>query len=63
MTKILLNSSGFVAEVTFFRIIVLPKSVMMLSKITSVINFIAKALKHFSEKYFCGYRGFDFDDD
>ena len=60
MTKILLNSRGFVIEVTIFHTIIFPKSVVTPSKIRSVINFYEKALKRFPEKYFCGYRGFGF---
>ena len=44
----------------FFEIAVFPKSVAMPSKIPSVTIFYAKALEHFPEKYFHGYREFDF---
>ena len=60
MTKILLNSGGFITEVTFFHTIIFPKSVVTLSKIRSAISFYAKALKRFPEKYFRGYREFSF---
>ena len=59
-TKIILNSRGFVIEVTFFHKIIFPKSVVTPSKIRSVINFYAKALKRFPEKHSRGYRGFGF---
>ena len=60
MTKIRLNSRDFVTEVTFFHIIPFPKSVVSPSKILRVINFYAKTLKRFPEKYFRSYRGSDF---
>ena len=60
MTKILLNSRGFVIEVTFFHTNIFLKSVVTPSKILSVINFYIKALKRFAEQYFRGYRGFGF---
>ena len=51
MTKILLNSQGFVIEATFFQIVTSPKSVVTPSKIRSVINFYAKALKRFLTRF------------
>ena len=59
MTKILLNSRGFVIEVTFFHTIIYPKCCDA-TKNTQVINFYAKALACFPEKYFRGCRGFGF---
>ena len=56
MTKILLNSRGFVIEVTFFHRIIFLKSVVTPCKILSVINFYIKALKRFAEQHFRGYR-------
>ena len=47
-------------EIFSDKVIVFPKSVVTLSKIRSVINFYAKALKRFPEKRFCVYRGFSF---
>ena len=60
MTKILLNSRGSAVEVIFFHTIIFQKSAVTPSKIRSVMNFNAKALKRFPEKYFRGYRGFGF---
>ena len=51
MTKILLNSQGFVIEATFFQTVTSPKSVVTPSKIRSVINFYAKALKRFLSRF------------
>ena len=42
------------------KVIVFPKSVVTPSKIGTVINIYAKALRPFPEKYFRGYRGFGF---
>ena len=44
MTKILLNSQGFVIQVTFFHIIVFPKSAV---KNTQCYQFLCKGLKAF----------------
>ena len=58
MTKVLLNSRGFVIELTFFHVIIFLKSILTPSKIRGVTSFYAKALKRFPEKYFSGFRGF-----
>ena len=58
--KILLNSGGLVIEVTFFLVTVFLKSVVKPLKIRAVINFYAKTLKRFPEKYFCGFYGLGF---
>ena len=42
------------------KVIAFPKSAVTPSKIYTVINYCAKALKHFHEKYFRGYCGFGF---
>ena len=51
MTKILLNSGGFVIKVIFFHITVFLKSFVTSPQIRTVIKFYAKTLKHFPEKY------------
>ena len=60
MTKILINSRGAVAEVTFFQKTDFPESIVMPSKIRSIVNFYAKALQRFPEKYLWEYCGFGF---
>ena len=50
----LLNSGAF------YHIIAYMKSVVASSKIRTVINFYAKTIKRFPEKYCHGYCGFGF---
>ena len=50
---------GLVSKIFPEKVIVSPKSVVT-SKMRTVINFYAKALKHFPEKRFRVYRGFSF---
>ena len=47
-------------EIFSDKVIVFPKSAVTPSKMRTGINFFAKALKGFPEKYFCRYRGFAF---
>ena len=51
-TKLLLHLRDFAIEVTFFHINAFLKPVVTLSKITSVIDFSAKALRRFPENIF-----------
>ena len=66
MTKFWLGGQNFPRlkifsdEIFPYKVIVFPKFVVTPSKIGTVINFYANALKRFPEKRFCVYRGFSF---
>ena len=66
MTKFWLDEKKFPRqkilpdEIFPHEVLVFPKSVVTPSKICTVINFYAKALKRFPEKRFRVYRGFSF---